>query len=224
MLIRCPECNTGYNLTPAQIGKEGRTVRCIKCKHSWFQGPVQADTPPLAPETKPVATPKKKSKSSVEKSKSNMKKNLIISLFTTVVGLLILFALLILTQNTVVEKMPAMSGFYNAIGLGNSQDNDMISPTGLIIPPEAIERTLNEGTAQPTLTFNGIVKNTNTESVEVPEVRITLLDERGVEIDHWPAIVKKRILAPGEETTWICRFFDPPLDQISEHRVSFAQK
>ncbi len=45
MIIACPACKTRYVVPETAIGDTGRTVRCAKCKHSWFQEPV-FDLPP----------------------------------------------------------------------------------------------------------------------------------------------------------------------------------
>lgn len=51
MIISCPECSTRYAVPETAIGREGRTVRCAKCKHSWFQEPPPLDLVDRAPPT-----------------------------------------------------------------------------------------------------------------------------------------------------------------------------
>ncbi len=44
MLIVCPNCATSYTIEPASLGPAGRTVRCARCKSTWFAGGPQSNT------------------------------------------------------------------------------------------------------------------------------------------------------------------------------------
>lgn len=57
MIIACPACTTRYVVPDAAIGVEGRTVRCAKCRHSWFQEGPQLAAPPAPPPAAPAPTP-----------------------------------------------------------------------------------------------------------------------------------------------------------------------
>jgi len=70
MLIICPNCKTGYDVSTGTLGETGRMVRCARCHTAWFAsssaippppGEIAAASPPLqAPAkvvTEPVAEP-----------------------------------------------------------------------------------------------------------------------------------------------------------------------
>jgi len=51
MILTCPACSTRYVVDPANIGSQGKRVRCARCRHTWFQEPPPdlLATPPEAP-------------------------------------------------------------------------------------------------------------------------------------------------------------------------------
>ena len=48
MLIVCPNCSTSYTIEPGSLGSAGRSVRCARCKTTWFADASPAEVTALA--------------------------------------------------------------------------------------------------------------------------------------------------------------------------------
>jgi len=57
MIIACPACTTRYVVPDSAIGVDGRTVRCAKCRNSWFQEGPELAPAGEAPVSQPAAAP-----------------------------------------------------------------------------------------------------------------------------------------------------------------------
>ena len=250
MVIHCPECNVGYNLTLEQIG-DGRKLRCAKCNHEWFETgeslkqdtTPEEPTPTPAPEPPTEPTPDETTNENEEKvplapesdlgeditktsplaaAREKLKDKMVLSVVGGVAGVLILFSTLMLAKNPLMKNFPVTVGFYHTLGLADKDGNPQITNTGLVIPPDSIEKIIEDNNGMSLLIFKGKVTNENSVEVVIPEIRVTLLDAKGMEIDHWPAQTVVSSLQPGETTEWICRFFNIPVETINEHHIEFV--
>lgn len=68
MLISCPNCATNFSVPDKALGAAGRTLKCARCGHKWFQSAPSAGgdfgldehsfpPPPAQPEARPVFAP-----------------------------------------------------------------------------------------------------------------------------------------------------------------------
>lgn len=53
MILTCPECKARYIVNPKALLPLGRTVRCAKCSHSWFEKKPEDDIEVVAPDENP---------------------------------------------------------------------------------------------------------------------------------------------------------------------------
>lgn len=68
MLISCPNCATNFSVPDKALAPQGRTLKCAKCGHKWFQAVPRAEhdfgldessfpPPPAQPEARPAFRP-----------------------------------------------------------------------------------------------------------------------------------------------------------------------
>lgn len=73
MILTCPECKARYVVKPSALLPRGRTVRCAKCSHSWFQDKPDEDVEVVQelPGTAPSVEAKESETANKSKSDGN---------------------------------------------------------------------------------------------------------------------------------------------------------
>lgn len=216
MTVTCPQCGTRYNLTPKQLGTTGRNLKCARCGNQWFVPPVlkaqpDTDLPPPLPPINTLGLEEMGNFATAGRTPQWKRKwgHLLPWLF----GALLTFGLAgWIGYNILMAPPPAATG-----------------PAPITIPqPETLElhgitrEIIQQGNIN-ILRIAGTLTNSGNTAAAVPELRVQLLDARGVELDFWPAEVGKGTLASGETIPWQARFLNPPLERLATYRVFFTQ-
>lgn len=222
MIITCPECKTRYMIKSERLGLESKSVRCAKCKHQWMVNPNPLDQdltkekPPLPPIAR-LSAPDLEQQQKELNAKIKQRKTMLFS-FLAALLISILVASVVLRAK-VMQAAPSLITVYELLGFdAPEQEKDF---AGLVI--EGVERKQDKTADMTVLSFSGKVKNNSDIEVPVPNVKVQLFDEDGILLDEWTAQPEHKTLKPAEITTWVCRFYDPPLNQISQYKTFFEQ-
>jgi len=230
MIIACPACGTRYAVPDSAVGAEGRTVRCAKCRHSWFQGPAEAapivlETVPTAEDVAPPVTPPPEAPvveqaprprvygdeeltpetgpSSFEHEPPFRPRRNWARLWTIAA---VLFAVLALGATAALIRygagqwLPAVA----ANGFGAPQPN-----LALDFPANRQDRrTLPDGTQF--FGVSGRVTNIGHDRQTLPNLLILLKDTHDRVVYSWEVVPPRRVLAPGESEDIIEAVTDIP--------------
>ena len=235
MILECPECSTRYLVPDSAIGAEGRTVRCAKCRHSWFQEPpapleveeddaaVVAPLPPNDPSsptdpslrTAPaVAAPVAASEPAFDAfahrppfraRRSPARRNTVLALATGALLLLAIAAILWLGS----------PGFGARLGLPIGA-----AETPLRLKDNPIERRELENGSE-LFAVSGQVTNPSGERQRVPDIRAELRDAQCRKVFSWTITPQVRTVAAGGSVEFNSAKLDvPPTSKSLE--LSFA--
>jgi hypothetical protein len=109
----------------------------------------------------------------------------------------------VIFRNEVAEAFPRAASLYKLVGLD-------VNRFGLVLENVAAKRSF-DGTT-PVLTVTGAAVNTSSEPRPTPQLRVTLKDEGGVEVQTWTDRLAVHTLGPGERTEFTSRFEAPPVE------------
>jgi predicted Zn finger-like uncharacterized protein len=231
MLIVCPSCASEYMIEPAQIGADGRMVRCAACRDTFFvAGEPELTEEELAEteefhaflEQQPTAWPAADEPLAVEAESARSEPEagpaparLRLRLPPIPLAALARLAAVpkapalalirgaVLCRERVVAAAPATARLYAAARLA-------VNPLGLDLKGVRSELVLN-GSDQ-LLVVEGEILNRRGRDVEVPSLRLTVRGPEGLELYTWTNEPPRKTLAAAETARFRARLASPPAE------------
>lgn len=223
MILVCPSCDTRYFAEDSSIGKEGRRVRCATCGHAWHaklqeegETAVAQDDTGLTREqverlrqtaqanSKARAGPHSEYRAR-EHAKRKKAQGRAVGIAWAITGIVFMGVIgaAVLFRNEVAQAFPRSASVYRLVGLD-------VNRFGLIFENVAAKRSF-DGTT-PVVTVTGSAVNGSEEPRPTPQLRVTLKDEAGKEVQTWTDKLAVATLKPGERTEFTSRFEAPPVE------------
>jgi predicted Zn finger-like uncharacterized protein len=214
MILTCSACATRYSADPATLGPTGRTVRCAKCGHEWFQAPP-ADLPKLlldttAPADGAATDGRAVVAAAVPQARSGSQGWVSLVLFIVVIGLAA--AVVYFGRERIVAAWPPAEQLYRKIGLTGA-------PLGAGLELSNVTYVMEKVEGQDVMVIQGDIFNTTEAVTRVPSLHATLLDDANKQLAEWVFQMDRSELQPGETASFSTMMRDPP---PSSKRVSIT--
>ena len=233
MFIDCPSCGTRFLIDPGLITPDGRTVRCGRCGHNWYQTPMvgNQDAPPAQPAAAPApaavapdspAMPPLQEFDEARRRAAASPSRRALPGPTTVVrrgpswvaigwaALVVFVGLLVggalIGRDYLIAKVPETERLYAMVGLMPEE----IIGEGLDIRDVTQVRRLVNGAR--TLLIEGSIVNETDQPVSVPAVLAVITNASGESLVEWTFSADGSELPPGGITTFQTSTQDPPAE------------
>ena len=195
MILQCQNCNARYLIPDQSLGADGRTVRCARCSHSWFEKPqvkeekISEEMPSLDAILNDINSDVKKQEEQEKKeneqqtspaANSNLPAHPARTSLT--IKIAAVFLLLLVAGLSIFIKEPAM--------LGLSSSNDFV------LADVKVEKSATE--PENIVEISGNIVNTSDEAQKVPDLRIMLLDGSDYPLKSWEFSSGGKALEPHE--------------------------
>ncbi|MEZ5691327.1 MAG: zinc-ribbon domain-containing protein [Rickettsiales bacterium] len=185
MILQCKNCNARYLVADSAIGAGGRTVRCAKCSHSWFQEPVidknssnQEAIPDFSEMLDNINATSNAAKADFDSSKLPVPKFEVPFVLKMVVAC---FVIVVLSLSLLIYK-PELVG---------------IEPSkGIVLADIKIAKQIGEESK--IFEISGNILNKTTDPKKVPNLRVMLVDGTDYPLQSWEFDSNGKILKPDE--------------------------
>lgn len=188
MLIKCPKCRSVYDLPDDLISDAGLKMRCCECSEIWVGYPEDAlkkiNTTPkniqkmfqhLSKETNDLFVDEKNhALSVVEKvrKRGTYKKSNVASIIAIILSMLATIILLYAFRYDIVRLFPQAENFYSKINIPSIHYGTHLELKN-ITTKEYTEHNISQ------IEISGTVVNLSKYVVELPPVKIEILDKEG---------------------------------------------
>jgi predicted Zn finger-like uncharacterized protein len=233
MILVCPSCDTRYFADDSKIGKDGRRVRCATCGHAWTaRAPDDEGAPAAVEDTGLTREAVERLRQTAEansraragphaefraqqQARRRRERIRAVGIAWAGVAFVSLSALgvAVLFRNDIASTFPRLASLYQLVGLE-------VNRFGIVLENVAAKRSF-DGTT-PVLTVTGVAVNTGQQARATPQLRVTLKDETGKDVQTWTDALSVAMLGPGERTEFTTRFEAPPVETY-RLSVTFAE-
>lgn len=226
MIIRCPSCNTRYDLPSSRFDADGMMMKCSMCGHSWLEGraieiahePVHALTVPSEQRFEPDAEIRRLVDASLGAQEAfsqrrRKRRQAVAAWAAFALALSTPFAGALAFPEATVRLLPATIAAYDWAGWD-------VNVYGLSIRRVETQHLNADGT--PVIAIKGEIANTSSSERKIPWLRFALHNDAGSEVYTWQLDTSTRPLQPGESTTFVTRIASPPAD-AGQIQIRFAR-
>jgi predicted Zn finger-like uncharacterized protein len=164
------------------------------------------DAPPIVPAMPPVprnTASRAPAKKVLQKSMTGVRKSGRSKLLTLTAVLAAVLTVAIGSRTTIVRTVPDLASLYAAIGLP-------VNLRGLEFYAVNTGSEVQDGIT--VLVIEGEVVNVTRQPVELPRLRLAILDQSQRELYSWTSMLPRSILADGERIAFRSRLASPPAD------------
>jgi predicted Zn finger-like uncharacterized protein len=211
MLIVCPSCASEYTIDPANLGADGRTVRCAICRDAWFVAAEGSSASPGSPTDTPTSIPPPDSvgddggtKPGRDRHRSN--RGLVAAGF---------LVLAVLGWYQIQDPGSVLSPW---LGVGRAWVRSVLASRQAALEFRNVTSELTGGDV-PILVVEGEIANTASHPVTLPHLEILVRNGDEQVLATWTNAPPRPTLGPGEVVRFDVRLASPPPDgrQVRVH-------
>lgn len=195
MLIDCPSCARSYHVKQDEIGNEGRTLICPRCRSRWFvdgNGRAREELSAVAINARVVSEAPARLKGRRPSVMRSVQPIMALAFF--IVGLMGLIG----ARQHIVRLVPQTARAYALIGLP-------VNTRGLEFARIETTRTDESG-----LAVVGEIRNVTQHRVHVPRLTFEIRDAAGADLIRWSEGLPERTLAVGQKLAFAATPHDLP--------------